>query len=278
VGGGGGGGGTRRLSMTVPVTRQTLDRAGYEQAQRAAIAGQYLASATDPFAVGQPKTGLEGLTSAYSASNPLFGPGGLTLTQPNISDYQHAQTMLQRIAGPSVRIRGHPGAAGVPVNASGHISPFPHGFIPNRLDAGFDGNFRHQIVAPFNGIITYAANKFSNWGGYLVIKSANGKISNLGTDSLYFAEGLRPTVHAGQRVRAGQTIALPAGSPYGDPYGHGSAGAIEWGLAQSGRVGQPTDPYAYVAANKRGSVLRFAQWARGFGIGRPTETSHAGYA
>lgn len=146
--------------------------------------------------------------------------------------------------------------------ANGLTNPFPDGWIPNRLDMGYDGTFKNRIVAPFAGTITYAADSFSNWGGYLEIKS-DQPLQGLPTSTFYFAEGVKPTVHSGQHVNAGDQIASPAPSPFGDPYGNGSSGSIEWGLAQAGAVGSPTNTYVYgqcgsAAASK--AVLDFAQW------------------
>src|SRR6185503_3297917 len=53
--------------------------------------------------------------------------------------------------------------------SGGITPPFPKGWVSSRLDMGFDGTFTDKIVAPFDGKITYAANSFSNWGGYIEI-------------------------------------------------------------------------------------------------------------
>jgi murein DD-endopeptidase MepM/ murein hydrolase activator NlpD len=193
----------------------------------------------------------------------------------NLFTSRQSEMTAQQQAANRLNPASSPATVGPQAKASskGIVNPFPHGFKPNRLDAGFDGTFTHQIVAPITGTITYASPSFSNWGGYLVLKSANGEISNLGTDSLYFAEGLTPLVKIGTRVTAGQPIAQAASSPW-----NGITGNIEWGLAQPGVMGQPTDPYAYVAPNKPGSVIALANWAKGLGVPGPTQTSHAGYA
>lgn len=81
------------------ITTQGFDQAGFHAAQKAAFAGRYLASSgsKDPYSVGAPKTGLEGSASLA---------GILPTMAPNPSDYQTAQTQLQKIAGAPVAM--HP--------------------------------------------------------------------------------------------------------------------------------------------------------------------------
>jgi hypothetical protein len=169
--------------------------------------------------------------------------------------------------------------------AAGFTSPFPGGWTPNRLDMGYDGTFKGQIVAPFSGTITFAANSFSNWGGYMEIK-ADQQPQGLPTSTLYFAEGLKPIVTSG-KVAAGTPIADPAPSPYGNAYGTTSdgSGQIEWGVAVDGSAGTPTDPLAESSATLSAlnlkpdkMVLAFAQWAeQTFQLPPPSQTGSAGY-
>lgn len=168
-------------------------------------------------------------------------------------------------------------------------NPFPGGWSPNRLDQGYDGTFKGKIVAPFSGKITYAATGVATWGGYLDIK-ADQKPDSLPTSTLYFAEGLAPVVKTGDHVNAGDPIASPAPSPYGNAYGTTAdgSGQIEWGVASDGSVGTYTLPYAQVLGGGQCSknqntpqaksmVLNFASWAvQNFGLGQPTTTTDAG--
>lgn len=184
--------------------------------------------------------------------------------------------------GPSYRKqRGGTGSA-----AGGFANPFPGGWIPNRLDMGWDGTFQgSHIVAPFDGQVTFASyiGGASPWGGFIVIKS-NNRVLGLPTRSLYFAEGLDAIVPGGAHVKAGQPIARAAKSPYGDPYATHSEGQIEWGVAEDRAVGAYSRPYAQVlglgTAKAARMVKDFVGWShQTLGVpGNPTNSSNAGRA
>ena len=153
-------------------------------------------------------------------------------------------------------------------------SPFPGGWKPSRADMGYDGTFTGSLVAPVSGTITYAANSFSNWGGYLQLKADTG--FGLDSQTLYFAEGLSPTVKVGQHVNVGDQIATPAASPW-----NGILGNIEWGMAADPQsVGTPTNPLAETGTvNPKSTVYKFLNWAETvLGLPQPTDLSGAGYA
>jgi hypothetical protein len=161
-----------------------------------------------------------------------------------------------------------------PMGSSGTSSPFPGGWKPSRADMGYDGTFAGSIVAPVSGTITYASNSFSNWGGYLQLKADSG--FGLDSQTLYFAEGLSPTVKVGQHVSIGDQIATPAASPW-----NGIMGNIEWGLAADpSGVGTPTNPLAETGVGSpQSTVYKFLNWAETtLGLPQPTSISGAGYA
>lgn len=168
-----------------------------------------------------------------------------------------------------------------PSAAGGFTNPFPGGWTPNRLDMGYDGTFKGQIVAPFDGTVTYAG-PFQGWNGSsgVIIKADNDV--GLPTRSLYFTEGVAPiTSLQGHHVTAGTPIANATASPYGDSYGQGANGAIEWGVSKDGPVGSQVDTEAVAigtcGASAKSMVLAFAQWAQQkLGVAAPSTTDHAG--
>ena len=189
-----------------------------------------------------------------------------------------AEQALQGSGGGGVQ------AAGLTTGTAkgGLANPFPHGWVPNRADLGYDGTFTKEIQAPVTGTIMFASDSFSNWGGYMTIK-ADQQPQGAPSDTFYFAEGIKPIVTPGQHVSAGTPIAIPAPSPYGDAYGTtpDGSGQIEWGAAASpSSVGQPTDPLAETGVSNPAAVVgQFLSWAeQSLGLPSPSQTGHAGYA
>jgi hypothetical protein len=126
---------------------------------------------------------------------------------------------------------------------------------------GYDGTFKNKIVAPFSGTITYASASFSNWGGWIELK-ADSQPAGLPSSTLYFAEGVKPAagITKGKHVNAGDPIA----DPYTTGAQGGVPGLIEWGVAQDGPVGTPTNTYVFGqcgSAAAKQAVLDFEQWA-----------------
>jgi hypothetical protein len=171
----------------------------------------------------------------------------------------------------------------------GFTNPFPGGWIPNRLDMGYDGTFTNQIVAPFSGTITYAG-PFNGWNGsYGVQLEANTDVG-LPTKSLYFTEGVYPLVKSGQKVSAGTPIVKAWPSPYGDAYATtpNGNGQIEWGVQEdlpssdfNSKNWHQLDTYSTEIGNcttkSQQMVLNFSQWAQQkLHIKAPSQTSHAG--
>jgi hypothetical protein len=158
--------------------------------------------------------------------------------------------------------------------ANMYTNPFPDGWEPNRLDMGYDGTFRRRIVAPFSGTITFAG-LLTGWkGSHGVVIKCDHNIA-LQSKSLYFYEGVKPNVQAGDKVKTGAVIALPMKNPY-----NGVMGNIEWGVAQDRAVGQQSDAYVmHTSQNRKDVVLGFLDWAQNVlkVPGKPTSTSGAGY-
>src|SRR6516225_6243187 len=120
--------------VPVTTTSTTFDQAAYDAAQKAAIAGQFLAKSGQSVSMWNPGP----KASALPAGLSLFGPGLLTTTMPNRADYTHttAQTSLQQLAG-DTNLTTHPGS--IPAG-SGDINPLAHGWTLGRTDQGVDAN------------------------------------------------------------------------------------------------------------------------------------------
>jgi hypothetical protein len=92
-------------------TTTTFDQAAFDRAQRAAIAGQFLANSARSVSMWQ-----TGPKSTVPGGVNLFGPGMLTTTPPSRADYTTthvtaAQNGLQTLAG-STALNSHPGLGG----------------------------------------------------------------------------------------------------------------------------------------------------------------------
>jgi hypothetical protein len=125
---GGGGLSLSPSSRTQTITTTKFDQAGFDKAQRAAIAGQYLSQSNDMWQLG-PKSSISGPN--------LFGPGLLTTTAPNPADYTTTvQTKLQQLAG-DTNLSTHPGS--IPAG-QGDINPLAHGWKLGRTDQGVDAS------------------------------------------------------------------------------------------------------------------------------------------
>lgn len=222
-------------------------------------------------------------TAAHYLANDGATVGASDTTLYNVAyQYNHSTTYAQSAMNTYHYLTGQ-GSTSVSGSASscssstttasgGFTNPFPGGWVPNRLDMGYDGTFKGQIVAPCDGTITYAG-PFNGWNGSsgVIIKCDND--IGFPVRSLYFTEGVGPiTQLQGQHVSAGTPIANPVPSPYGAYAGTGtSVGAIEWGVSQDGPVGQQVDTYAVAvgfggkcapSAQSKAMVLKFYQWAQ----------------
>jgi hypothetical protein len=189
------------------VTKNVPDQAAFDAAQARYVAGSYLAHATDPYARGAPRTGLE--TSA--TSNPLFASGALTTKAPNPSDYQTAQTTLQKVAGSGALVQPHPNASGA--GGGGDVNPL-HGFTIGRTDMGVDANARPgtPILAPNDAKVVGMMPNWYQGQPYVAVQLLNGP--NRGR-VMYVAEQITNLPKQGQVIRRGQPIARYAGSGTG---------------------------------------------------------------
>jgi hypothetical protein len=156
----------------VPVTKTGFNQALYQRDQARYAAGNYLAHATDPYAAGAPKTGLE--TSA--ASNPLITSGQLLTKAPDptAAAYQTAQTTLQKLAGNSTTVQPHPAASG-------------DQSLSVKGVAQFDGKPVAKWIAP---ILAYATQH--GWQG-----TVNSGYRTLAQQTKIYDSGVRPAAVPG---------------------------------------------------------------------------------
>jgi hypothetical protein len=267
-------GGNRQLSLRQYATSHNLpitDLGAQLNFAWQELNGSYKSSVLDPIISANDLAKMvDIINNRYEVSGTPDGPrlsaavGFLT---------QYGSDTGDKTTGSSISCTGSSGSGGC-------INPFPNGWVPNRLDMGYDGTFSGQIVAPCSGTITYASSSFSNWGGWIELK-LDRPVSNLPTSTLYFAEGVAPKVSSGRHVNAGDPIASPALSPYGNAYGTtpNGAGQIEWGVAQDGPTGSPTNTYVYGECGSSAatqSVFAFVKWAESLGVAEPATTSNAG--
>jgi hypothetical protein len=171
--------------------------------------------------------------------------------QQSISPYLSAQIATGGPSSPSA------------INASGQVDPFP-GATGTWLDMGLDLT-GSQFLAPFTGTVVASEQSSSGWrgGGYLAIANAANP-----QQVVYMAEGLTPTVVAGQTVQAGAPVAIPRANPY-----NGVVGNIESGPANPAN---PLQPLAQATSNPVAAVEQFLNWLKS--LGGPSATAgHPGY-
>jgi hypothetical protein len=172
--------------------------------------------------------------------------------------------------------------SGASVGADGLSNPFPNGWVPNRLDMGYDGHFTKQIVAPCSGTMSYVDADSDHsynggWNGAYFVLKCSQTISGIPSSSFYFAEGVSPTVSQGQSVNAGQQIGKPGWTGYTE-----GPGGIEWGLTSS----TPMETLAaslgnscVVGSASQKMVMGFSQWfQQALRVAPPATTDHAGCA
>lgn len=180
------------------------------------------------------------------------------------------RTLIDHILGQSATANQilPAGAASNPIgtpNAAGDVNPVP-GATGNRLDQGFDLTSK-TFVSPYAGTVVASEQSDPGWkgGGYVAIANATNP-----RQVTYIAEGIAPSVSKGQKVTAGQTIAVPQINPY-----NGIPGNVEIGPANPSN---PLQPLAQVVSNPAGAVMGFYQWLRRLGAPAATSTSLAGHA
>lgn len=151
---------------------------------------------------------------------------------------------------------------GIGGSVGGTTNPFPGG-VGTWLDMGVDLT-SGEFLSPYAGKVIVADQSNPGWrgGGYLAIQNLTNP-----SQVIYMAEGITPTVRAGQVVSPGQSVGLPRANPY-----NGTIGNIE-----SGPADMSGQPLAKSSSNPVATVMAFVNWLKS--LGGPTATAgHPGYA
>lgn len=109
--------------------------------------------------------------------------------------------------------------------AGPYVNPLRHivGLVAERIDQGVDFSGSGPIVAIGNGTVIETNGAGWPGGPFMSYRLDDGPLAG---QVVYVAENIRPTVHAGQKVRAGQTVAqmFQGGTGietgWADPTGH----------------------------------------------------------
>lgn len=117
--------------------------------------------------------------------------------------------------------------SGASVGASGYVNPLASATVKGeRIDQGVDYAGSGTLGAIGPGVVTRVVQTGSGWegGGYVEYKLTGGPYAG---HSVYYAEGVTPTVSVGQTLTAGQPVAtiisgFPSGMELGFAAGNGS--------------------------------------------------------
>jgi len=129
------------------------------------------------------------------------------------------------------------GTGGVAVNGSGYVNPLAGASVrAERIDQGVDYSGTGTLGAIGPGVVTQVVQSGSGWegGGYVEYKLTAGPYAGR---SVYYAEGVRPTVSVGDTLQPGQQVATiipgwPTGMELG--FASGQANETSYATAQGG--------------------------------------------
>jgi hypothetical protein len=123
--------------------------------------------------------------------------------------------------------------------SGGYVNPFRHAHVsPSRVDMGVDYTGTGPIEAIGPGVVN-AATTASGWpeGGWVSYRIGAGPAKGR---YVFVAEGITPTVHAGQKVRAGDEVAKFSGSSIETGWASGVGyQALAAALGQQNKAGDP---------------------------------------
>jgi phage-related protein len=149
---------------------------------------------------------VPGFAPGSDTVNARLSPGEYVLNPTAARAIGHRTLdRLNASARPGLSLRTHPAkfASGGSVTA-GYVNPIPAGATPERIDQGVDFAGNGPIKAIGAGTILETSGAGWPGGPYMSYRLNNGALAGL---DVYVAENIRPTVRAGQAVKAGETIA-----------------------------------------------------------------------
>ena len=127
-----------------------------------------------------------------------------------------------------------PTTGGAAINGSGYVNPLANATVRGeRIDQGVDYAGSGTLGALGPGVVTKVVQSGSGWegGGYVEYKLTGGPYAG---HSVYYAEGVTPTVQVGQTLTAGQPVAtIIPGSPHGMELGFAAGNNSEESYAQA---------------------------------------------
>jgi hypothetical protein len=135
---------------------------------------------------------------AYNGS----GPAAEAYASRVIADAQRYQG-----TGTTGFVSESAGCSAVSVSPAGYVNPFAHAHVAaSRIDQGVDYGGRGPIDALGAGRVVLVSSTDTGWGngdGWVSYQLTGGSYAG---DYIYVAEGITPTVRAGELVAAGQQI------------------------------------------------------------------------
>jgi hypothetical protein len=193
---------------------------------------------------GQGPSALNAYTSPQAAATywmNLYEVSGEVPGQPGWANRrQYAQNFFTQEGGASARGR----------------SPVGAGLRRGRTDQGVDWSGRGPVYAVAAGKITRVTAYDSGWGGSFTILKLDNPPSR-DRQYVYYAEGINPTVHVGEHVRAGQIIGRATGASTGIEIGWAASGTAGFTQAHAhNQEAKGSDP----GARATGYGRNFLQW------------------
>jgi hypothetical protein len=214
-----------RGSMLTPRVRTTPGVSRAPERAQAALGFLFAQSHQDPGP----------LSAAGISTLPYYGQNGLLSLVQTLGSLQDTPPKTNV----SFKRQRFGGAGG----GGGYTNPFGRASVKRgRTDQGVDYSGRGPLLALGDAVVTKAMSGGSGWpeGGYVEYKLLSGPHAGR---HVYYAEGLRPHVRVGQRVRAGQKVAAITGKSIEVGWAAGGPGTQTYARTHGGySEGQVTRP------------------------------------